>query len=114
MTLGLVSVGLGILGIFLPILPTTVFLRLAAFAFSRSSATLHNWLLGHPQLGPPILSWMQHGAITRRSKLAAVGVMALSLVVGLALRLSVPVLLLQAFVITCVAVFILTRPVPPD
>ena len=54
--LGLLSLGLGILGIFLPVLPTTPLLLLAAALFLRSSRPLYDWLLNHPRLGPYIRS----------------------------------------------------------
>jgi len=50
--LGAISLGVGLLGIILPGLPTTVFLLLASFLFARSSPRLHRWLLAHPRLGP--------------------------------------------------------------
>lgn len=66
--LGLVFVGLGALGVFLPLLPTTPFLLLAAACFARSSPRLHGWLIGSPLLGPLLLDWERHGAIALRAK----------------------------------------------
>lgn len=54
---GILAVGLGVLGIFLPMLPTTPFLLLAAWCFARSSTRFHNWLLNHPYLGKFIKDW---------------------------------------------------------
>ncbi|HLO94047.1 MAG TPA: YbaN family protein [Burkholderiaceae bacterium] len=65
---GLLSLGLGILGIFLPLLPTTPFVLLAAFCFSRSSRRCEAWLLGHPRFGPMIHDWRAHRAIPWRAK----------------------------------------------
>jgi uncharacterized membrane protein YbaN (DUF454 family) len=73
--LGVLSTACGIAGVLLPLVPTTPFLLLAAFAFARSSPRLHNWLITHPQLGPPIADWRAHGAINRRAKIMAVVVM---------------------------------------
>ena len=113
LALGWTSVGLGIAGAFLPLLPTTPFLLLAAFAFSRGSQQLHDWLVEHPQLGPPIHHWHAHGAISRKVKIYAsismVAVFVLSLVMG------APgwVLVMQALILSFVAVFLWSRKEPP-
>lgn len=54
LTLGLVSTACGVAGVVLPLVPTTPFLLLAAYAFARSSPRLHNWIMMHPRLGLPI------------------------------------------------------------
>ena len=69
--MGGISVGLGVLGLFLPLLPTTPFLLLAAFCFSRGSARLHDWLLSHPTLGQVIKDWNENRVIRPRVKAAA-------------------------------------------
>lgn len=74
---GVLSLGLGILGIFLPLLPTTPFVLLAAFCFSRSSTRCEAWLLDHPRFGPMIRDWRQHRAIPWRAKQLAWTMMAL-------------------------------------
>lgn len=61
--LGLLSLGLGILGIFLPILPTTPLLLLSAWLFYRSNRNLYQWLLNHPGLGPYIRNFMVNKTI---------------------------------------------------
>ncbi len=111
---GLLSLGLGILGIFLPLLPTTALVILAAFCFARGSQRLHDWLTGHPRFGPPIEAWRRHGAISRGAKQLAVFTMLLVLLLSLALKVPWSVLGIQAVVLVAVAVFILTRPLPPD
>lgn len=110
---GLLFVGLGVLGVLLPLLPTTVFLLLAAYCFARSSPTLHDWLLGHRILGPFILNWQDYGAISARAKLLAVATMGATLAGGLALGLGTIVLAVQGVVLTLAAVFVLSRPTPP-
>jgi len=75
--LGFVSLGLAILGIPLPILPTTPFLLLAAWFFARSSEKWHRWLLASELFGPMIRNWELNRCISLRTKLAAVGSMAL-------------------------------------
>ena len=66
--LGFSCIGLGVMGIFLPLLPTTVFLLIAAWAFARSSERWHHWLLQHRYFGPLIRGWHEHHAMPRRAK----------------------------------------------
>lgn len=65
---GLISVGLGIIGIVLPILPTTPFFLLAAYLFVRSSQRLYRWLITHRVFGNYIRNYIQHKAISRGVK----------------------------------------------
>lgn len=106
--------GLGLLGVVLPVLPTTPFLLLAAGCFAKSSPRLHGWLLGHPLFGPPIRDWEENGAISRPAKRLAVGSMAAVLVVSLVLGLSWKVLIAQALLIAVGCAFVLTRPDGPS
>ena len=77
--LGLVALGLGILGIFLPVLPTTPFLLLAAALFLRSSRSLYDWLLNHPKLGPYISNFMVHKSIPLKIKIISVSMVWITL-----------------------------------
>jgi uncharacterized protein len=70
--LGFTFVGLGVLGVFLPLLPTTPFILLAAACFARSSARFHGWLRAHRIFGPLIREWEEHRAIPRRAKYVAI------------------------------------------
>lgn len=63
---GLLCVGLGVVGIFVPVLPTTPFMLLAAWLFARSSTRLHNWLINHPRLGPFIKACQSGAGFERR------------------------------------------------
>lgn len=112
--LGLGATGCGIAGAVLPLVPTTPFLLLAAFAFAKSSPRLHAWLTNHPQFGPLIDNWQQHRAIGRGAKRAALFFMALALVLSWLLAVPGWVLVVQAVVLGCVATFILSRPDGPE
>lgn len=68
-TLGFLSVGLGVLGSFLPVLPTTPFILLAAYFFSKGSQKYYNWLISIPKFGGLIKDWNEHGVISKRSKI---------------------------------------------
>jgi len=71
MTLGLIAVLLGLIGIALPLLPTTPFMLLAAYCFSRSSPYLHNKLLSNKVVGPIIVDWEAAGIIRLKTKWVA-------------------------------------------
>ncbi len=77
---GWLMIGVGIVGIFVPVMPTTVFLIAALWAFSRSSAKFQRWLWTHPAFGPPVRNWHLHQVIPIRGKVLAVIVMTLSFV----------------------------------
>lgn len=110
LVLGIGATGCGIAGIVLPLVPTTPFLLVAAYAFARSSPTLHDWLVTHPRLGPTIADWRIHGAIARRTKVLAVTVMLLMLLGSWIAGLGPWLLLAQASVLAVASLFILTRP----
>ncbi|MFQ5566614.1 MAG: YbaN family protein [Paracoccaceae bacterium] len=110
---GLVFVAIAIVGAFVPLLPTVVFLLLAAFCFARGSERLHDWLMNHRQFGPAIHNWQRHGAIRRPAKRMAMAAIALSFVLSVGLGVADAVLALQALALGGVSVFILTRPEGP-
>lgn len=77
--LGLISLGLGILGAFLPVLPTTPLLLLSAALFLRGNRRLYDWLMNHPRLGVYISNFMKHKAIPLRVKVVAVSMLWITL-----------------------------------
>jgi hypothetical protein len=74
---GSVALGTGVVGIFLPLLPTTPLVLLAAFCFSRGSARWERWLLAHPRFGPMVRDWRAYRAIPQRAKHLAYVMMAI-------------------------------------
>ncbi len=79
MILGVLSLGLGILGIFLPVLPTTPLLLLASALFLRSHKGLYDWLMNHPRLGAYIRNFMIHKSIPLKVKVISVTMVWLTL-----------------------------------
>ena len=73
--LGLFFVGIGVIGVFLPGLPTTIFLLIAAWAFVRSSERLYNWLLNHKILGRFVKDYHTHKSMKLSTKIYAMSVM---------------------------------------
>jgi len=67
-SLGFISLGLGVLGIILPLLPTTPFMLLSAFCFYKSSQRLHFWLLNHRVFGKFIRNYKENRAIESKTK----------------------------------------------
>lgn len=75
--LGFLFLGVGVLGIFLPLLPATPFILLSAACFSRSSEKWHRWMLSNETFGPMIRNWEQNRCITRKVKVIAIASMVL-------------------------------------
>lgn len=107
---GSLCVGLGILGVFLPVLPTTPFLLLAAACYARSSPRFYRCLLENRFCGPLIEEWRAHRAIPYRTKLSAIGLMAATL--GVSILMVHPLWLrsLLGLLGVCLALFIYRIP----
>jgi uncharacterized membrane protein YbaN (DUF454 family) len=112
--IGLASLALGALGIFLPLLPTTPFVLLAAFAFANSSEKLHQWLLDHDIFGPLIENWRRYGAISRPTKILSLVSMVAIVLISWAIGAPTYVIVVQTIVLSMSATFIVTRPLPPQ
>jgi uncharacterized membrane protein YbaN (DUF454 family) len=113
LALGLVFVALGCIGAVLPLMPTTIFLILAAGCFARSSPRLEAWLLDHPRFGRALRQWRDQKAVPLAGKVGAVAGMTLGLgVFWLAVRPGLwPGLAVAATVAACGA-YVVSRPRP--
>lgn len=107
---GWIAFALGLVGAFLPVVPTVPFLLLSLFGFAKSSPKMRNRILRHPRFGPPIREWLRHGTITRRTKTISTAAMACGVAVAGALGLPVWVVLSQAVVLSAVSAYLWTRP----
>ena len=110
---GFTLLALGIIGAFLPLMPTTIFVILAAGCFARSSKRVETWLLANRRFGPMILAWRAERAIPRRGKVMA----GIGMVVGFALfligaRPDLPLALFVLAVFVACAWYVLSRPEP--
>ena len=97
---------MGLIGIALPLLPTTPFLLLAAICFSKGSEQIYCWLINHPTLGPSIINWREKRAITRRSKIIATVSMLVLLVITPLVGAPWWAAAAQGAVLTVVAIFL--------
>lgn len=110
--LAYVCVGLGLLGVVIPGLPTVPFLLLAAWAASRGSKRLHDWLYDHPRFGPALTEWRDQRAVSTGSKVVALTLLAVSWVVMFRRGVDGRVLLAVTILFCGVALFLLTRARP--
>lgn len=109
--LGCLCLALGVAGVILPGLPGTVFLIVALWAFSKSSARLHLWLYDHPRFGAGLRAWHAHRAIPRAAKRLAVATMGVSFTGLLWLAGGpTPATMIAGAVMAGVGVWIVTRP----
>ncbi len=81
-SLGLISLFLAILGIFLPLLPTTPFLLLSAALFMKSSTRLYNWLMNHKYLGKYLQNYIHHKTISVKTKISAISLLWITILIS--------------------------------
>ena len=103
---------LGFVGVVVPVLPTTPFLLIAVWAFSKSSENLHNWLFNHKIFGPHLRDWFEYSAIHLRAKIMAVTLMwaSLSYVIYKYHTVSMMICMVTFVSIMALSVFIISRP----
>lgn len=108
--LGVLCTGLGIVGYILPVMPGTVFLIVAAWAFSKSSPRLEAWLLEHPWFGAALKNWFATRSISVRTKLLALSVLWCGLIASaIGLRNYPVALAVVVAIVVCVTWFIASR-----
>ena len=112
---GCLSFAVGVVGLVVPLLPTTPFVLLAAACWARASPRFHRWLAGHRLFGPMVTSWERERAVPRRAKYWAVAMMAVSWLLSagvLASRGQTVIALLVTLVLAGMAVWLWRRPEP--
>lgn len=113
--LGLGFTAVAVVGAFLPLLPTTVFLILAAACFARSSPKLEAWIMSHKQFGPLVRDWREHGAIPLRGKvLACIGMAAGFVIFFLSAHPGPWLALAVVAALGACAAFVVSRPGAPQ
>jgi uncharacterized protein len=111
--LGLLFVGLGFLGAFIPGLPTTIFIIIAAWFFSKSSKNLELWLLNHNLFGHLLTNWKMYGAISKSSKIYAVSIIIPTFILTSFFKFSILGDIIFLTLGSILIYFIMTRPTPP-
>ena len=114
LSVGLAALAVGAVGVVLPLLPTTPFLLVAAFAFARSSERMNSWLREHQVFGPLINNWHRDGSIDQKAKRMAIIVIVATPVVTWLLDVPSWVVACQIVVLSAAAIFIVTRPSPAE
>ena len=110
MALGLGAAALAIVGVVLPVLPTTPFVLLSAWAFARSSRRLEGWLRHHPRLGPPLAAWEERRATPWGAKVAAAASLPLSGFLVYASGAGLAATAAAGLMFVCVGGWVLSRP----
>ena len=111
---GCLSLGLGILGIVVPLLPTTPLVLLSAWCFARSSDRLYNWLINHPRFGQVILNWQNHRGMQASHKKKALLLTIASFILSIALAPMMEIKILLVFIGICVMTGVSLIRVIPD
>ena len=110
--LAYVCLGFAVAGAVLPLLPTVPFLLVAAWAASRGSPELDEWLHKHPRFGATLRAWRDEGAVPTRAKVLSCVLLATSWIVMLVVSASPWVPAITGVLFLCVATYVCTRPAP--
>jgi len=109
--MGTVFVVIGVVGIFLPVLPTTPFMLLAAACYAKSSSRFYNWIMNNRVFGPIIREWRQYRSIPRKAKYTAMVLLVLTF--GTSIVFFVPVFYVQLLLaVMCLAMLIFMWRIP--
>ena len=109
--LGTIFVILGVVGVFLPILPTTPFMLLAAWCYARSSSRFYNWIMNNKVFGPIIREWRQYRSIPRRAKRTAMILMPSTFAISI--FFFVPILAVQIMLaVFCIMMLVFLWHIP--
>lgn len=111
---GFLFLGLGILGALVPIMPTTIFLILAAWAFAESCPAWKDWIFDHPRYGRSVRLWFEHGVIPLNIKRIAIGMMVVSYAFTAWMIGNIWVVLGVGACLLAVSTFIVTRREAPE
>src|SRR5690606_27080621 len=105
--LGSIFLILGVIGIILPIIPTTPLLLLSSYFYLRSSKKLYNWLLNHKILGKYVYNYVTYKAIPKKAKIAAISLIAITITITVILvdNMVVYIILPIIALIVCIYIF---------
>ena len=109
-SLGWLCVGLGFIGIFVPGIPTTIFLIIALWAFTKSSEKLRHWLLNHKRFGPILNNWQEHKVVPRRAKILMVVLMSLAVILFYYSSQSLIFTIGLIIILVSVAIYVISLP----
>ena len=109
-SLGCLCVGLGFVGVFVPGIPTTIFLIIALWAFTKSSEKLRYWLLNHKRFGPILNNWQEHKVVPRRAKILMVVLMTLAVILFYYSLQSLILTIGLIIILVSVAIYVISLP----
>lgn len=108
--LGWICVGLASIGIFIPGIPTTIFLIIALWAFAKSSKRFHTWLINHKKFGPILKNWHSHKVVPKNAKITMVIMQIFAVVILYATTKNMIFSILLLIVLIFVAWYVIKLP----
>lgn len=109
MIIGFIALGLGVIGIFLPLIPTTPLVLLASFLFLKSSKKLHTWLLNNKYLGPYIKNYLDKKGIPLKTKIFVLITLWLSILFSVFIVLDKLYLRLLLLTVASIVTFVIMK-----